>query len=137
MLAVLRERGYAVVREGHLAPSERGRVITAFLEDAFGRWVDYGFTARMEADLDRIAAGALAWRGMLEGFWAGFRPALDGAGALKRGAVRGAVEERLAGMLFGAGGRRCPVCGAGRLELRLSRYGPFVGCADALALLAG
>ena len=130
VLAVLRERGYTVVRDRHLAPSERGRVVTAFLEDAFGRWVDYGFTAAMEADLDGIAAGALAWRGMLEGFWSGFRPALDEAGALKRGAVREAVEERLAALLFGAGGRRCPACGAGRLELRLSRYGPFVGCAQ-------
>ena len=121
--------GYAVVREGLLAPSERGRVVTASLENAFGRWVDYGFTAAMEADLDRIAAGALAWRGMLEGFWAGFRPTLDAAGALTRGAVREAVEERLAGLLFGARDRRCPACRAGRLELRLSRYGPFVGCA--------
>ena len=129
VLAVLRERGYAVVREGHLAPSESGRVVTAFLEDAFGRWVDYGFTAAMEGDLDRIAAGALAWRGMLEGFWASFRQALDGAGALTRGAVREAVEERLAGLLFGERDRRCPACRAGRLELRLSRYGPFVGCA--------
>ncbi len=97
VLAVLREREYAVLRDRHLAPSEQGRVVTAFLESAFGRWVDYGFTAAMETDLDRIAAGALAWRGMLEGFWAGFRPALDEAGALKRGAVREAVEERLAG----------------------------------------
>ncbi len=129
VLAVLRERGYADVREGRLAPSERGRVVSAFLEDAFGRWVDYSFTAAMEADLDRIAAGALAWRGMLEGFWASFHPALEEAGALTRATVREAVEERLAGMLFGTGGRRCPVCGAGRLELRLSRYGPFVGCA--------
>ena len=130
VLAVLREREYAVLRDRHLVPSERGRVVTAFLEGAFGRWVDYGFTAAMEADLDRIAEGALAWRGMLEGFWAGFRPALDEAGALKRGAVREAVEERLAGLLFDARGRRCPACGTGRLELRLSRYGPFVGCAD-------
>ena len=129
VLAVLREGGYIVVRDRHLAPSERGRVVTAFLEDAFGRWVDYEFTAAMEADLDRIAEGALAWRRMLEGFWAGFRPALDEAGALKRESVREAVEEWLAGLLFGARGRRCPACGEGRLELGLSRYGPFVGCA--------
>jgi len=129
VFAVLREPGYTVVRDRHLAPSERGRVVTAFLEDAFGRWVDYEFTAAMEADLDRIAEGALAWRRMLEGFWAGFRPALDEAGAHKRESVREAVEEWLAGLLFGARGRRCPACGEGRLELGLSRYGPFVGCA--------
>ena len=126
-----RSADYAVLHERRLVPSERGRVATAFLEDWFGRWVDYGFTAAMEADLDRIAEGSLAWRGMLEGFWAGFRPALDEAGALKRGAVREAVEERLAGLLFAEGeDGSCPACGSGRLELRLSRYGPFVGCAD-------
>ncbi len=63
---------------GHRVIATRGHVSdlpakAGFLEGAFGRWVDYGFTAAMEADLDRIAAGGLAWRGMLEGFWAGFQ----------------------------------------------------------------
>ena len=113
-------------------PTERGRVATAFLEAFFGGWVETGFTAAMEEDLDRIAGGALAWRGMLEGFWGGFHAALEAAGALERATVLAAVEERLDGFLFGAGAgrRRCPACPDGRLELRLSRYGPFVGCAD-------
>ena len=60
ILGVLQERGYAVLHERRLVPTERGRVLTAFLEHGFGRWMDYGFTAAMEDDLDRIAAGALA-----------------------------------------------------------------------------
>ena len=132
IVAVLQERGYAVLHDRRFVPTERGRVATAFLEAFFGGWVETGFTAAMEEDLDRIAGGALAWRGMLEGFWGGFHPALEEAGALERATVLTAVEERLDGFLFGAGAgrRRCPACPDGKLELRLSRYGPFVGCAD-------
>ena len=132
IVAVLQERGYAILHERRFVPTERGRVATAFLESFFGGWVETGFTAAMEEDLDRIAGGALAWQGMLEGFWGGFHAALEAAGALERATVLAAVEERLDGFLFGAGAgrRRCPACPDGRLELRLSRYGPFVGCAD-------
>ena len=132
IVAVLQERGYAILHERRFVPTERGRVATAFLEAFFGGWVETGFTAAMEENLDRIAGGALAWRGMLEGFWGGFHAALEEAGALERATVLAAVEERLDGFLFGdgAGRRRCPACPDGRLELRLSRYGPFVGCAD-------
>ena len=128
---MLQERDYAILHDRRFVPTERGRVATAFLEAFFGGWVETGFTAEMEEDLDRIAGGALAWRGMLEGFWGGFHPALEKAGALERAAVLKAVEDRLHGFLFGADPerRRCPACRDGRLELRLSRYGPFVGCA--------
>ena len=131
IVAVLQERDYAILHDRRFVPTERGRVATAFLEAFFGGWVETGFTAAMEEDLDRIAGGALAWRGMLEGFWGGFHPALEKAGTLERAAVLKAVEDRLHGFLFGAdpGRRRCPACRDGRLELRLSRYGPFVGCA--------
>ena len=139
-IAVLRERGYAVLHERRLVPTERGRVLAAFLEHGFGRWMDYGFTAAMEDDLDRIAAGALAREAMLEDFWEPFDAALGVAGELTRRAVRAAVEARLDAFLFGrdrdgrAGRdperRRCPACGKDSLELKLSRYGPFVGCAE-------
>ena len=132
IVAVLQERGYAILHDRRFVPTERGRVATAFLEAFFGGWVETGFTAAMEEDLDRIAGGAIAWRGMLEGFWGGFHAALEAAGALERATVLTAIEQRLDGFLFGAGSgrRRCPACPDGRLELRLSRYGPFVGCAD-------
>ena len=135
ILAVLQARGYAVLHERRLVPTERGRVLAAFLEHGFGPWMDYGFTAAMEDDLDRIAAGALARQGMLEGFWDPFEAALGEAGGLTRKTVRAAIEARLDAHLFGSDGtdpkrRRCPACGGDTLELKLSRYGPFVGCAD-------
>ena len=129
ILALLREREYALLHRRRFVPTERGRVVTAYLEGFFGAWVEYGFTAAMEADLDRIAGGSLAWRDMLEGFWGGFHAALEDAGVQERATVLAAVEDRLQGFLFGAGGRRrCPSCEDGTLELKLSRYGPFVGC---------
>ena len=104
IIAVLQARGYAVLHERRLLPTERGRVLAAFLEHGFGRWMDYGFTAAMEDDLDRIAAGALARKGMLEGFWGPFEAALGEAGGLTRKTVRAAVEARLDGFLFGPDG---------------------------------
>ena len=138
IVAVLQQRDYAILHDRRFVPTERGRIATAFLEAFFGRWVEYGFTAAMEADLDRVAGGSLAWRRMLAEFWDGFHAALEEAGELERATVLAAVEARLDGFLFGAAPRspdpvspdrrRCPVCGSGKLELRLGRYGPFIGC---------
>ena len=135
IVAVLQQRDYAILHDRRFVPTERGRIATAFLEAFFGRWVEYGFTAAMEADLDRVAGGSLAWRGMLAEFWGGFHAALEEAGGLERATVLAAVEARLDGFLFGAAPvsadpvspdrRRCPVCGSGELELRLGRYGPL------------
>ena len=85
ILAVLQEREYALLHQRRFVPTERGRVVTAFLEGFFGQWVEYGFTAAVETDLDRIAGGSLAWRGMLKRFWDRFHPALEEAGTLERG----------------------------------------------------
>ena len=121
-----------IAEDGRFAPLERGRVATAFLEGFFGRWVEYGFTAAMEAELDRIAGGKAAWESVLGGFWGAFSAALEETGGLERAAVFAAVEERLAGYIYGAGAeparRRCPVCCAGTLRVKASRHGPFVGC---------
>ncbi|MYE02907.1 MAG: type I DNA topoisomerase [Alphaproteobacteria bacterium] len=135
IIAVLKARGYVVLHERRLAPTERGQVLTAFLEHGFEQWMDYGFTAAMEDALDRIATGGLAREAMLAEFWTPFDAALGVAGERTRRTVRAAVEDRLDTLLFGpdAAGparRRCPTCGGGRLELRFSRHGPFVGCGD-------
>ena len=132
IVSVLQERDYVVLLNRRFVPLERGRVVTAFLEAFFDTWVAYGFTNRLEQDLDRIARGGMAWKGMLHGFWGAFHGALEEAGTLERETVLAAVEGRLEGFLFGQGDgperRTCPACGEGELELRLGRYGPFVGC---------
>ncbi|MDD9990827.1 MAG: type I DNA topoisomerase [Rhodospirillales bacterium] len=133
VVGVLRERGYAVLYRRRFVPTERGRVVTAFLETWFAPWVADGFTGEMEADLDRVAGGAVAGKAVLHGFWGDFEGALERAGGLKREEVRAAVERALEVWLFGPAGepqtRSCPSCAEGRLELRFGRFGPFVGCA--------
>ena len=132
IVGVLRERGYAVLYRRRFVPTERGRVVTAFLEAYFEPWVAYGFTTEMEADLDRVAAGGMAWKGVLSSFWGAFADALEKAGGTSRDDVRDAVESALAVYLFGppgsSGERPCPSCADGELVLKLGRHGPFVGC---------
>ena len=133
IVEVLRERGYAVLYRRRFVPTERGRVVTAFLEAYFGRWIAYGFTTGLEADLDRVAEGAVGYDGVLGAFWGPFEAALGTAAGLKREEVRATMESALERYIFAAapGGpveRACPSCGDGRLRVKLGRHGPFVGC---------
>lgn len=132
VVGMLRERGYAVLYRRRFVPTERGRMVTAFLETYFATWVADGFTTEMEADLDRVAAGGMAWKAVLGSFWGAFDEALRKAGGLNRDDVRGALESALSLYLFGprarSGPRPCPSCAEGGLVLKLGRYGPFVGC---------
>ena len=134
IVGVLQDRGYVALTGGRFVPLERGRVVTAFLECFFGPWVEYGFTAGLEADLDRIAGGGLAWKGMLGGFWDGFHAVLEEVGACERSSVLARVETALAQFIYGPGDdaerRRCPDCREGGLVVKASRYGLFVGCDD-------
>ena len=92
ILGVLKERNYVVLHNRRFVPMERGRVVTAFLEEYFGRWVAYGFTDELEKDLDRVARGDAAWKGLLHGFWGAFQVALGKAGAVGHAEVRAKVN---------------------------------------------
>ena len=94
--------------------------------------VAYGSTDEMERDLDRIARGEAAWKGVLHGFWGAFEAALEEAGALGRAEVRAALGDALDAWPLGpageAGARSCPSCAEGTLTLKFGRHGAFVGC---------
>ena len=132
IVGVLRDREYVVLHKRRFVPRERGRVVTAFLEAFFARWVAYEFTAGLEKDLDRIAGGAVAWKGILHAFWGDFDTALKTAGAVERRDVGAAIEKALERLAFGragkAGERPCPSCPDGQLYLKVGRRGAFVGC---------
>ena len=134
IVSVLQEREYVVLLGRRFVPMERGRVVTAFLEEYFSPWVAYDFTDSLEQDLDRVARGDAAWKGVLHGFWGAFEAALGAAGELGRAEIRAAVEVALGTYLFGAPGtageRPCPSCADGRLALKFGRYGAFVGCSN-------
>ncbi len=71
-LATLRDRDYVTIDKRKLIPQAKGRLVTAFLESFFTKYVEYDFTADLEEKLDRISAGELNWKQVLRDFWKDF-----------------------------------------------------------------
>src|SRR5690348_497865 len=135
ILQVLKDRKYVRLDKRRLYPEDRGRIVVAFLESFFARYVEYDFTARLEEQLDLIADSEIDWREVLRDFWRDFIAAIDGTKDLKISAVIDALDTLLSPHLFppradGADSRQCPNCGNGRLSLKLSKFGAFIGCSN-------
>jgi DNA topoisomerase-1 len=135
ILSVLRDRAYVRMDKNRFVPEDAGRLVTAFLEQFFARYVEYDFTAGLEEKLDQVSAGDLDWKALLREFWSSFQVAVGEIGELRMGDVLTALDEALAPHIFpdrgdGVDLRLCPTCGAGRLSLKAGRYGAFVGCSN-------
>ena len=135
ILTVLREREYVRMDKQRFIPEDKGRLVTAFLEQFFHRYVEYDFTAELEEQLDAVSAGKLDWKALLRDFWKDFHAAVGEIGELRTGQVIEALNEALAPHIFpdkgdGTDARACPSCGDGRLSLKLGRYGSFIGCSN-------
>ena len=133
ILQVLQDRAYVRLDKKRFIPEDRGRLVTAFLESFFERYVEYNFTADLENQLDDISGGRIDWKTVLRRFWTAFHAAIDGTKDLTITQVIDTLDVSLGSHLFPvpAGGgdpRSCPTCGDGRLGLRLSRNGAFIGC---------
>jgi DNA topoisomerase-1 len=134
-LAVLREREYVRLDKKRLHAEDKGRLVTAFLESFFHRYVEYDFTADLEGELDRISNNEVDWKAVMRAFWEEFSAAINGTKELRTTQVIDALDEMLEPHLFprgkdGADSRGCPRCGTGRLGLRLAKSGPFIGCSN-------
>ena len=134
-LATLRDREYITIEKRKLIPEAKGRLVTAFLENFFKRYVEYDFTADLEEKLDLISDGKLLWKDVLREFWTDFSGTIDGTKELRVTNVLDALNEALAPMAFpdrgdGSDPRSCPTCGVGQLSLKLGKYGAFVGCSN-------
>jgi len=134
-MAVLRDREYVRLEKKRLMPEDKGRLVTAFLESFFGKYVEYDFTADLENDLDRISNHEIDWKAVLRDFWQPFSAAVNGTKELRMTEVINALDELLAPHIFPAradGGdpRRCPSCGNGTLSLKLGKFGSFIGCSN-------
>jgi DNA topoisomerase-1 len=135
ILQVLKDRKYVRLDKRRLYPEDRGRIVVAFLESFFAKYVEYDFTARLEEQLDLIADREIDWREVLRDFWRDFIAAIDETKDLKMSAVIDALDSLLAPHLFppradGGDPRQCPNCGNGRLSLKLSKFGAFIGCTN-------
>jgi DNA topoisomerase-1 len=135
ILQVLKDRKYVRLDKRRLYPEDRGRIVIAFLESFFSRYVEYDFTAGLEEQLDQISNNEVAWRDVLRDFWRDFIGAIDETKDLKISNVIDALDALLAPHLFppradGVDPRACPGCVGGRLTLKLSKFGPFIGCSN-------
>ena len=135
ILTVLRDRSYVRMDKNRFVPEDAGRLVTAFLEQFFGRYVEYDFTADLERKLDLVSAGELNWKALLREFWRDFHAAVGGIGELRTTQILDALNEALGPHIFpdagdGTDPRACPTCGAGRLSLKTGRYGAFIGCSN-------
>ena len=135
ILQTLKDREYVRVEKARFIPEESGRLVTAFLERFFERYVSYDYTAELEEELDDVSGGRLNWQKLLEEFWRDFRPKAGEVMDQKPSEVTAALDEFLAPWLYpsrpdGSDPRVCPACGNGRLSLRGGKFGAFVACSN-------
>jgi DNA topoisomerase-1 len=134
-LQTLKDREYVRVEKSRFIPEESGRLVTAFLERFFDRYVSYDYTAELEEELDDVSGGRLDWQKLLDDFWRDFRPKAGEVMDQKPSEITQALDEFLSPWLYppradGTDPRLCPQCGNGRLSLRGGRFGAFVACSN-------
>ncbi len=137
ILQVLQSRDYVRLEKRRFVPEDRGRLVTAFLTSFFERYVQYGFTAELEEQLDDISGGRVSWKAVLRQFWGAFHKAADETKVLRMAEVIDALDRDLGPHFFAldpadpeADPRACPSCKTGRLGLRLAKNGGFIGCSN-------
>jgi DNA topoisomerase-1 len=135
ILQTLKDREYVRVEKGRFVPEESGRLVTAFLERFFERYVSYDYTAELEEELDDVSGGRLDWQKLLDDFWRDFKPKAGEVMDQKPSEITLAIDEFLEPWLYppradGTDPRTCPQCGNGRLSLRGGRFGAFVACSN-------
>lgn len=135
ILQVLKDRGYVRLDKKRLYGEDKGRVVIAFLENFFARYVEFDFTANLEEQLDRISNNEISWQQVLKDFWRDFIGAVDEIKDVRVSQVLDVLDEMLGPHIYqpredGGDPRQCPSCGAGRLNLKAGKFGAFVGCSN-------
>jgi len=135
IIQVLKDRAYVRVEKNRFFAEESGRLLTAFLERFFEKYVSFDFTAELEEELDDVSGGRAAWQEVLEQFWRDFKPRTNEVMERKPSEITEALDQFLEPFLFppkadGSDPRLCPNCGVGKLALRGGRFGAFVACSN-------
>jgi DNA topoisomerase-1 len=135
ILQVLKDRGYVRLEKKRLHGEDKGRVVVAFLENFFARYVEYDFTAALEEQLDRVSNNEISWQQVLHDFWRGFIGAVNDIKDLRVAEVLDALDDMLGPHIYapradGGDPRQCPTCGTGKLNLKAGKFGAFVGCTN-------
>ena len=134
-LAVLRDRDYVRMEKKQMVPEDKGRLVTAFLKSYFQRYVEYDFTADLEEKLDLISDDKLEYKQVLRDFWKEFTGAIDETKELRVTDVLDKLNDILGPAIFpakedGSDPRACPACSAGRVSLKVGKFGAFIGCSN-------
>ncbi|WP_066665334.1 MULTISPECIES: type I DNA topoisomerase [unclassified Sphingomonas] len=135
IIQVLKDRAYVRVEKNRFFAEETGRLLVAFLERFFEKYVNYDFTAGLEEELDDVSGGRAGWQAVLAAFWRDFQPRTAEVMERKPSEVTEALDQFLEPYLFpdkgdGTDPRLCPSCGTGRLALRGGKFGAFVACSN-------
>src|ERR1700756_4455422 len=135
ILQVLKDRGYVKLEKKRLHGEDKGRVVIAFLENFFKRYVEYDFTADLEEQLDRISNNEISWQQVLRDFWRDFIGAVDEIKDIRVAEVLDVLDNMLGPHIYppradGGDVRQCPTCGTGRLNLKAGKFGAFVRCSN-------
>jgi DNA topoisomerase-1 len=135
ILQTLRDRDYVRIEKKRLVPEDKGRVVIAFLEAFFRRYVEFDFTADLEEQLDRVSNNEIDWKQVMREFWRDFSAAIGETKELRTTEILDALNELLGPHIFpdrgdGSNPRTCPSCGQGQLSLKLGKFGSFIGCSN-------
>ncbi len=135
ILQVLKDRGYVKLEKKRLYGEDKGRVVVAFLENFFSRYVEYDFTANLEEQLDRISNNEVSWQQVLKDFWSDFIGAVNDIKDVRVSEVLDVLDNMLGPHIYapredGGDPRQCPTCGTGKLNLKAGKFGAFVGCSN-------
>jgi len=133
IVTTIQDREYVRKDKNRLIPEDKGRIVTVFLLNFFRTYVGYEFTANLEGELDDVSAGGRDYKDLLSGFWRDFSAAIGETSELRISEVLDKLDDALAPQLYppredGTDPRTCPLCGEGKLHLKTSRTGGFVGC---------
>ena len=136
IISVLSTRNYVEQINKRFHPTDRGKLISAFLEKLFTKYVDYNFTAELENQLDEITSGKIKWVKVLETFWKDFYANINFVKEKRTREVLDLLNESLGNLIFERNAqdvidRKCKLCSGGELSLKDSfRGGAFIGCSN-------
>ena len=136
IISVLSTRNYVEQINKRFHPTDRGKLISAFLEKLFTKYVDYNFTADLENQLDEITSGKIEWTKVLEDFWKDFYTNVNLVKEKRTREVLDLLNDSLGNLIFDKNendviDRKCKLCSNGELSLKNSfRGGAFIGCSN-------
>ncbi len=135
IISVLQDRGYVKLDKKRFFPEERGRIVVTFLKEFFAKYVEFGYTASLEDELDIISNGEMDWKIFLKKFWKDFNGNIGEVMEKPFPEVLEVLNQKFGEHIFGRDEEgklknTCPTCKNGQLGLRLGKFGSFIGCSS-------